>query len=155
MLKLEAIRHHWKQAGSFPAHLNLFGFWDEVSFLTKSGDLGSTLKISGVDYESLDHSGRDYVSKRLEAAFRTLSHKARLYQTLFRHNRPQISHQEYQDSLVQGAVTQRRAFLESKADHLYTIEIYWVLVVDGNYAKRSLLDALAELPKHPGDPLAN
>ena len=35
MLKLESIRRDWKQSGSFPAHLNLFSFWDETSFLTK------------------------------------------------------------------------------------------------------------------------
>jgi len=72
VLKLESIRRDWRQSGSFPAHLNLFGFWDETSFLTKSGDLGAVLKISGVDYESLDHAGRDYTAKRLESAFRTL-----------------------------------------------------------------------------------
>jgi type IV secretion/conjugal transfer VirB4 family ATPase len=150
MLKLASIRHDWKQAGSFPAHLNLFGFWDETSFLSKSGDLGAVLAISGVDYESLDHRGRDYVAKRLEAAFRTLNDRTRLYQILFRHNRPVISRQDYEDSLVRGAVDQRIRFLESKADRLYLIEIYWVLMIDGDYAKASLLDALSQLPKHPG-----
>lgn len=150
MLKLESIRRDWKQSGSFPAHLNLFGFWDETSFLTKSGDLGAVLKISGVDYESLDHVGRDYTARRLESAFRSLNERTRLYQILFRHNRPEIPHQNYEDSLVQGAVSQRTAFLESKADRLYTIEIYWVLMIDGNYAKASLLHAFSQLPNKPG-----
>jgi hypothetical protein len=57
MLKVEAITKDWKQAGSFPAQVNLYGFWDEHSFLTKSGDLGAVLKIGGIDYESLDHAG--------------------------------------------------------------------------------------------------
>jgi type IV secretion system protein TrbE len=150
VLKVESIRRDWRQSGSFPAHLNLFGFWDETSFLTKSGDLGAVLKISGVDYESLDHAGRDYSAKRLESAFRTLNERTRLYQILFRHNRPEIPRQNYEDSLVQGAVSQRTAFLESKSDRLYTIEIYWVLMIDGNYAKTSLLHALSQLPKQPG-----
>ena len=76
--------------------------------------------------------------------------RTRLYQILFRHNRPEIPRQNYEDPLVRGAVSQRIAFLESKADRLYTIEIYWVLMIDGNYAKASLLHALSQLPKKPG-----
>ena len=78
MLKVEAITKDWKEAGSFPAQVNLYGFWDEHSFLTKSGDLGAVLKIGGIDYESLDHAGRDYAVKRLEASFRSLDDRCRL-----------------------------------------------------------------------------
>lgn len=55
MHKIDSITKDWKEAGSFPAQINLYGFWDEHSFLTKSGDLGAALKIGGTDYESLDH----------------------------------------------------------------------------------------------------
>jgi type IV secretion system protein VirB4 len=47
------------------AHINLYGFWNETSFLTKSGDVGMVLRISGVDYESLDRSEQEYAVKRL------------------------------------------------------------------------------------------
>ena len=57
MLKVDTITKDWKEAGSFPAQLNLYGFWDEHCFLTKTGDLGAVLKIGGIDYESLDHAG--------------------------------------------------------------------------------------------------
>ncbi len=150
MLRIDAITKDWKEAGSFPAQINLYGFWDEYSFLTKSGDLGAMLKIGGIDYESLDHAGRDYAIKRLEAALRSLDDRCRLYQILFKHNRPPIPHAEYENPLVCAAVEQRAAFLESKSDQLYSIEIYWVVMVDGNYAKTGLLHALATLPKQPG-----
>jgi type IV secretion system protein TrbE len=55
--------------------VNLYGFWDEHCFLTKSGDLGAALRIGGIDYESLDHAGRNYAVKRLEASFRSLDDK--------------------------------------------------------------------------------
>jgi type IV secretion system protein VirB4 len=51
MVKVEHITKDWKEAGSFPAQVNLYGFWDEHSFLTKSGDLGAALRIGGIDYE--------------------------------------------------------------------------------------------------------
>jgi type IV secretion system protein VirB4 len=129
--------------------MNLYGFWDEHSFLTKSGDLGSVLKIGGIDYESLDHAGLDYAVKRLEAALRSVDDKCRLYQILFKRNRPLIPHAEYENPLVRAAVEQRSAFLQSKADRLYCIEIFWIVMVDGSYQKSGLLHALSQLPKNP------
>jgi type IV secretory pathway VirB4 component len=149
MVKLEHITKDWKEAGSFAAQLNLYGFWDEHSFLTKSGDLGVALRIGGVDYESLDHAGRDYTVRRLEAALRSLDDKCRLYQILFKRNRPTIPHAEYGNPLVRAAVEQRSAFLQSKADRLYSIEIFWVVMMDGNYQKTGFLHALTALPKQP------
>jgi type IV secretion system protein VirB4 len=124
VFKVDQITKDWKEAGSFPAQINLYGFWDEHCFLTKSGDLGSVLKIGGVDYESLDHAGRDYAVKRLEAAFRSLDENTRLYQILFKRNRPAIAHAEYDNPLVRASVEERSAFLKSKSDRLYSIEIY-------------------------------
>ncbi len=149
MFKVENITKDWKEAGSLQAHINLYGFWDEHCFLTKTGDLGTVLRISGIDYESLDHAGRDYAVRRLEAAFRSLDDKTRLYQILFKHNQPAIPHAEYESPLVHAAVEQRSAFLQSKADRLYTIEMYWVVMVDGKYAKTGLFHALSQLLKSP------
>ena len=155
MLRVDAITKDWREAGSFPAQLNLYGFWDEHAFLTKSGDLGSVLRIGGVDYESLNHAGRDYAVKRLEAALRSLDDRCRLYQILFKRNRPSIPHAKYENPLVRAAVEQRAAFLESKSDRLYSIQIYWVLMIDGSYARTGLLHALAALPKRPRTSLRN
>jgi type IV secretion system protein VirB4 len=149
MFKVENITKDWKEAGSLQAHINLYGFWDEHCFLTKTGDLGSVLRIGGIDYESLDHAGRDYAVKRLEAALRSLDDKTRLYQILFKHNRPVIPHAEYESPLVRAAVEQRSAFLQSKADRLYSIEMYWVVMIDGKYAKTGLFHALSQLMKAP------
>ncbi len=149
MFKVEQITKDWKEAGSLQAHINLYGFWDEHAFLTKSGDLGAVLQIGGVDYESLDHAERDYAVKRLEAAFRTLDGKTRLYQILFKHNRPEIPHPDYENPLVRAAVEQRAAFLQSKGDRLYTVEIFWVMLIDGSHAKSGLLHALSRLPRDP------
>jgi type IV secretion/conjugal transfer VirB4 family ATPase len=153
MRRIDDITKDWKEAGSFPAQINLYGFWDEHCFLTKSGDLGTALHIGGIDYESLDHAGRDYSVKRLEAAFRSLDDKYRVYQILFKHNRPRIPHADYESPLVRAAIEQRAAFLESKSDRLYSIEIYWVVMAEGSYARTGLLHALATLPRQPGKSL--
>jgi len=149
MFKVEQITKEWKEAGSLQAHINLYGFWDENAFFTKSGDLGAVLRIGGIDYESLDRAGRDYAVKRLEAAFRSLDDRTRLYQILFKHNRPELAHEDYENPLVSASVEQRATFLQSKADRLYEIEIFWVVMVDGNYTKSGLLHALSQLAKGP------
>jgi type IV secretion system protein VirB4 len=149
MLRVDDITKDWREAGSFPAQINLYGFWDEHSFLTKSGDLGAALRIAGIDYESLDHAGRDYAVKRVEAALRSLDDRCRLYQILFKHNHPAIPHAEYENPLVRAAVEQRAAFLKSKSDRLYSMELYWVVMIDGSHRKTGLLNALATLQKQP------
>jgi type IV secretion/conjugal transfer VirB4 family ATPase len=149
MLRIEDITKDWKEAGSFAAQVNLFGFWDEHCFLTKSGDLGAVLKIGGIDYESLDHAGLDHAVRRLEAALRSLDDKCRLYQILFKRNHPQISHAKYTNRLVRTAVEQRAVFLKSKSDRLYSIEIFWVVMVDGSHQKFGLLHAISQFPNSP------
>jgi type IV secretion/conjugal transfer VirB4 family ATPase len=149
MLRSDTITRDWKEAGSFAEQINLHGFWDEYAFLTKSGDLGAVLKIGGIDYESLDHATRDYAVKRLEAALRSLDDTSRLYQILFKHNHPTIPHGDYNDPLIRAAVEQRAAFLQSKSDSLYSIEIFWVVMVDGSYQKSGWMHAFSQLPRQP------
>jgi type IV secretion system protein TrbE len=139
----------WEEAGALPAQINLYCFWDQHYFLTKSGGLGAALKIGGIDYESLDHQGRDYAVKRLEAAFGVLDDKTRLYQVLFKRNRPELAYQQYENPLVRATVEQRIEFLKQKSDRLYEIEIFWIVMIDGNYSKPGFLHAMAQFGKDP------
>ncbi len=66
MLRLDKIIKRWKEAACLNDHINLYGFWNETAFLTKSGDVGKVLRVPGVDYESLDHAEQEYAVKRLE-----------------------------------------------------------------------------------------
>jgi len=149
MFKIERITKEWQEAGSLQAHINLYGFWDEHAFLTKSGDLGVAFRIGGIDYERLDRATRDYAVKRLEAAFRTLNEKTRLYQILFKRDSPAIPSASYDNPLVRAAVEQRAKFLESQADRLFSIEIFWVLMVESSHAKTGLLHAMSQLQTNP------
>ena len=83
MLRLDKIIKPWKESAALNDHINLYGFWNETAFLTKSGDLGMVLQVQGVDYESLDIAGQEYAVKRLESALRAFGQGFRL--TLDRH----------------------------------------------------------------------
>jgi len=54
MLRLDRVIKPWKESAALNAHINLYGFWNDTTFLTKSGDVGMVLRVTGVDYESLD-----------------------------------------------------------------------------------------------------
>ena len=47
MLRLDTIVKPWKEAASLNDNINLYGFWNETTFLTKSGDVGMVLGILG------------------------------------------------------------------------------------------------------------
>ena len=72
MLRLDRVIKPWKESAALNDHIDLYGFWNETAFLTKSGDLGMVLSVPGVDYESLDRSQQEYAVKRLEAALKSL-----------------------------------------------------------------------------------
>jgi type IV secretory pathway VirB4 component len=90
----------WKEAASLNAQINLYGFWDATTFLTKSGDVGMVLRVGGVDYESLDSGEQEYAVKRLEAALKAFGPCLHVYQYLFKHNRPEIPFAESDDPVV-------------------------------------------------------
>jgi type IV secretion system protein TrbE len=99
MFKLSEIVKDWKESGALQAHINLYGFWDDETFLTKSGDLGMVLRVKGIDYESLDHASRDHAVKRLEAASRAFDSRVRVYQALLKANEPAILASKREDFL--------------------------------------------------------
>ena len=149
MLPLSQIIKPWKEAGSLSANINLYGFWDEQTFLTKSGDLGCVLRVCGVDYESLDDAKKEMTVKRLESALKSFGPGFHVYQYLFKTNRPIIPFAHYDDPLIENAVEQRRAYFEQKRDRLFQIEIYYAIVLEGARSKTGVGAALAQLPSDP------
>src|SRR4051794_820352 len=149
MLRLDRVIKPWKESGALNAHINLFGFWNETAFLTKSGDLGMVLRVFGIDYESLDNSEQDYAVKRLESALKGFGAGFHVYQYLFKSNRPNIPFATYDDPLIDAAIDQRRQFFRSKRDRLYQIEIFYVILLEGTRSKPGLLATLGKIPSDP------
>jgi type IV secretory pathway VirB4 component len=149
MLRLNTVIKPWKEAASLNDHINLYGFWNETTFLTKSGDLGMVLQVPGVDYESLDHGEQEYAVKRLEAALKSFGPGFHIYQYLFKRNRPEIPFASYDDPVVEAAIDQRRRFFEAKRDHLYQIEIFYCVLLEGARSKTGVGAAFARLFRDP------
>jgi type IV secretion/conjugal transfer VirB4 family ATPase len=130
VFKLSKAFESYHEAGSLNQQINLLGFLDEHVFLTKGGDVGAVFAVTGIDYEGLDAGGIDQYTKRLESAFKVLDDRCRVYQYLFKRNNPTIPHREYQDPVVNAAVSNRINHFKSKADRLYTVEIFYVVLLE-------------------------
>ena len=141
------IRDYQQEAGSLSSQLNLYGFIDEHTFLTKSGDLGVVLSVRGVDYECLDHGQLNEVARRFEAAMRIFDEKFRLYQYVLKRDAPPIPHRDYPDNpVLQEAITNRVAYLKRKSGEMYTLEIFFVILYEGARQEGSRLRRLFQHP---------
>ncbi|HYK49971.1 MAG TPA: type IV secretion system DNA-binding domain-containing protein [Terriglobales bacterium] len=148
--KVSEIRKEHEAAGAFNVLINVCSFIDEHTFLTKSGDLGVVFKVQGIDYECLDHSEIDAFARRFEAALRSLTDEFRLYQYLLKRNKPAIPHREYRDlPVVDRAIQDRVGFLDAKAESLYSLELYFILIYEGWRRRGVPQNRLRQLLQNP------
>ena len=149
MLRLKRIFKNYEETGSLNEQVNLYGFADEHVFLTKTGDLGVILEVRGVDYECLDDVSIDSLTKRLESAFKLFDEHYRVYQYLFKRNNEMIPYKLYGNPVVDTAIKNRIAYLTTKADTLFSLSIYYVVLYEGFRYSRTLRSTLLQFPKQP------
>jgi type IV secretory pathway VirB4 component len=89
------------------------------------------LSVRGVDFECLDASDIDATARRFEASVRTLGHQFRLYQYILKRDHAAIPFQEYDNPVLQQAIRNRTTYLKNKADELYSLEIFFVILYEG------------------------
>ena len=155
MLKLKKIFKNYEETGSLNAMVNLFGFLGPQVFLTKSGEAGVVLEVQGVDYECLDTPTLDALTKRLESALRLFDENYRVYQLLFKRNRQPIPHSFCGKPLVDAAIRERIAYFAGKADDLFSLSIFYVVLCPALAAHRSLAGTILEFPENPRKSLAD
>ena len=149
MLRLSRVFKNYEETGSLGGQINLYGFIGPSVFLTKSGEVGVILEVRGVDYECLDGSVIDGLTKRLESALKLFDENYRVYQYLFKQNNERIPYKLYGDPIVDTAVKNRIAYLASKADTLFSLSVYYVVLFKGFETTAKLTGALTEFPKNP------
>jgi type IV secretion/conjugal transfer VirB4 family ATPase len=149
MLKLARIVKNYQEAGALNGQVNLYGFVSDHVFLTKSGELGVILEVHGVDYECLDGTTIDGLTKRLESAFRLFDENYRIYQYLFKRSNPGIPYQVYGNTIVDAAILNRVAYLGSKSDKLFSLSLYYVVLFEGSRTARTIGSVLAQVPERP------
>jgi len=154
MLRLDRIFKNYDEAGSLSEKINLYGFIAPHVFLTKSGEVGVVLDVRGVDYECLDADSLDGLTKRLESALKVFDENYRVYQYLFKRNNETIPYKLYANPIVDSAIKNRITYLASKADTLFSLSVYYVILFEGNQTSQKVGSALAEFRENPGKALA-
>jgi type IV secretion/conjugal transfer VirB4 family ATPase len=149
MLRLSQIFKNYNETGSLSEQINLFGFIGPHVFLTKSGEVGVVLEVRGVDYECLDGVAIDGFTKRLESALKLFDENHRVYQYLFKRNNEAIPYKLYANPIVNSAIKNRIAYLGGKADTLFSLSVYYVVLYQGFQAAHKLGSTLAEFPNNP------
>ena len=147
MLNIANTLKPWKEAGSLSAQISLYGFWSDTAALTKNGELVMVLRVPGVDYESLDSAEQQYAVRRLESALKGFGEGFRIYQYLFKTNRPEIPFASYGDELVDTAIDHRRRYFEAKRDEMFRVEIFYAIVLQGQRSDTGIIAALKRLPR--------
>ena len=149
MFRLSRIFKNYGESGSLGAEVNLYGFVGPEVFLTKTGETGVILEVRGVDYECLDSGSLDGLTKRLESALKLFDENCRVYQYLFKRNNETIPFKLYANPVVDAAITNRIAYLASKADTLFSISVYFVVLYQGFEVTERFSSALRGLTKNP------
>ena len=155
MLRLSRIFKNYNETGSLNEQINLYGFIGPNTFLTKTGEFGAILEVRGVDYECLDGASIDGFTKRLESALKLFDENYRVYQYLFKRNNETIPYKLYGNPIVDTAIKNRIAYLGSKADSLFSLSVYYVVLYQGIQTSHRIGSALAELPKNPKKAIAD
>jgi type IV secretion/conjugal transfer VirB4 family ATPase len=149
MVKVDRILKDYREAGSVNALLALWGFVDGHAFLTKAGAIGVIYRLAGADYECLDHSERRTIARRFEQALRHLDESFRVYQYLLKRPAAPIQVGRHSNPTVDQAFTDRATHFASKADTLFELELYLVILYEGWTYRRSPLGHLAAFATGP------
>src|SRR5258708_7618244 len=127
MIKLSRILKDYQSSGAMNALVMPHTMVDDQTFLTKRGDLVTILGIQGADYECLDAPQLDLIARRFESALRALDEGLRLQQYVLKREDAPIPARDYNDPVVQAAVTTRRDYLSAKPEKLYSLETYFAI----------------------------
>ena len=124
MLKLSALKTEYRKAGAMHEQFAPCSFIGDSVVLTKRQDLFTVLRVPGIDPECLDASQLTYIVQRFESSLRSLGPEYRIYQYILKRAAPELPSPEKPSPIS----ARRAAWLGERADSLYSIELYMVVL---------------------------
>ncbi len=122
--KRSDLQRDYKKAGAMHELLSPCAFVGEHVVLTKRQDLFSVLRVPGIDPECLDAAQLNHIVQRFEASLRIFGPEYRVYQYLLKRDSPELPNAEHRHP----ASVSRAEFLAGRAESLYSIELYVVVL---------------------------
>ena len=118
----------YRQSRPFHTAVPITCFYSDNVFLTRHGNCGAALRITGVDDECLTDSSVDALSSLLVAAFKVLDERFRVYQYLVKHANCDIpATTQYVDNRARQVIEDRIGHLKEHAA-LGSIELTLVIL---------------------------
>lgn len=138
MLRLDRVLRDYRRAGSLDECLALWGFIDGSTVLTKSGHVGFVYAMRGVDREALSEPERQAVVRRIEAGFRVLDERCRVYQYLVKRTIAPIVCAPCTQPIVHEAIQRRAVHLNARRRERFEIRVYVAFLYEATHAVRSI-----------------
>jgi type IV secretion system protein VirB4 len=142
MVRISRILKDFRDTGALNSLIALWGFVDETTFLTKAGAVGVLYRMQGVDFECLDHAQRRTVAQRFEQALRQLDESFRVYQYALKRTAPVVTAAPHAHPVVDEALRRRTTYFAAKADSLFVLDLYLVVLYEGAVDRPSCSDQL-------------
>ena len=130
MLKVGRILRDYRDASAVNELLAIWGFVDEGAFLTKAGHIGLVYRLRGVDIDGLTHAKRRALVHRMEAGFRFLDERWRVYQHLIKSAAKPFVAPPCVEPVAHEALARRAAYLNSRRSTLYELDLFLVLLYE-------------------------
>lgn len=130
-MNLRKFLKSYRDAGAFHALFAPHRFIDDSVFLTKGNQLGIVLGVEGIDHECLTDTILESYSKRVAAAWRSFDEQFRLYQYAIKQDHAPVEQRtDYANAAVRQTAKDRRDYLQSKPEGLYTLRLIYVLLFE-------------------------
>ena len=130
MLRVRRILRDYREARAVNELLAVWGFVDEGVFLTKAGHLGVGYRLRGVDVDGLTHAQRRALVHRMEAGFRFLDERWRVYQHLIKHVASPFAAPACAEPVAREALARRAAYLNNRRATLHELDTFLVLLYE-------------------------
>jgi type IV secretion/conjugal transfer VirB4 family ATPase len=149
MIRVARIVRDYSEAGALNTLIALWAFVDNGTFLTKSGHVGLVYRLRGREAEGLAHEQRRLVVHEMEAAFRLLDERCRVYQYVLKRQAPPFDASPCRRSVARAAIARRAEFLNRRRAQLFTLDHFVVLLYEGTVA--APMRSLARVLREPRD----
>jgi type IV secretion/conjugal transfer VirB4 family ATPase len=128
VLNIRKLVKNYRETGALSEQCSVFSFINDWCFITKKGAMGTVIAVEGIDYECLDQRALDSTTKRLEAAFKLCGPEFRVYQYLVKSHFQPDPPPAYNNPVVRRAELERSRYFAQKAEEMFSIHIYYVLL---------------------------
>ena len=130
MIRVDRIFRDYRESGALNEQIAVWGFVDEVTFLTKAGDVGVVFEMKGPDPTALTHEERRRMTHQFESALRLLNERVRVYQYFIKQQVRPFTPAAAPRAVATESFERRAAYLNERRSRLFTVSQYLVLVLE-------------------------